>query len=92
MPSLVILRTLTRRATRSSPITLRHLRQCCFHLAQIRLRIVQGTQTPLAMMALYSALMPRQSLRESLQSSPETKLTEIVAVCRHPHVDLPGYD
>ena len=65
MPTFFLaLRTLTRFAAKSSPITLRHLRQYGFQLAHIRFRNVQGAHTSLAM-----ALLLRVSVDAAITSS-----------------------
>ena len=88
----VIPHKLTRLATRCSPIAFRHQRKSTSQLSQVRLRIIQRTHTPLTMMTLHSVWKAKQSPHLSQQSVRETKLAEIVVVCRHRQVDRPRYD
>ena len=91
MPTFFLaLRTLTRFAAKSSPITLRHLRQYGFQLAHIRFRNVQGAHTSLAMALLLRVSVDAAITSSELIKHQKSKLTENVAVLHH--VDQPKYD
>ena len=92
MPTFVVLRTLARSANQEFS---NHIRSSATVLFSTRANSTQNRPKDSHATCHDGAVLrldAEQSLRQSLQPNPKTKLVEIVAVCRHQHVDQPKYD